>query len=241
MNKAIRLLVTTMSQNIHPTLEYFSQYAHEWCTVHISHQITDWSDILLPEMLDQEWVHYYPSFEKWLSRSRNILLNHVEDGIGLICDDDIQLVPWFENILRQAYDTYPDAAVVTLQTQTPEWWLRKRYRKATKKHSQISILWVSSIEISFDIAELQKQQIRFDENFGLWTPHPGGEENIFLQECLDKWMNCMYYPAAVSIHPQDSSNTTIDWTQKRILFRRMHGWFFWILLVLALFLKKLLN
>jgi len=230
--KPIVLAITTMNDRAHQALAYFSQFADSECHIYISHQITD--QITRPLTVSMPYVWYSSMTETWLSASRNHILDQLDSGIFVICDDDVQLVDGFVDHIRRAYALYLDADATTFQTILPEWWLRKPYFATSKIHSRLSILSVSSIEITFDIARVKSLWVRFDEQFGLWTLLPGGEENIFLSDVIWAWGKCIYVPFTLSAHPAESSNTgKIDRSHKKHIFQRIFGTYIWTISVIV--------
>ena len=89
---------------------------------------------------------------------------------------------------------------------------------------------VSSIEITFKLKSIQNANIKFDEEFGLGTEMPTGEESIFLVDAYKKkFLKILYVPIPIVIHPLESSGT--EWNNEKMIkgkgamFGRMFGKF----------------
>lgn len=65
--------------------------------------------------------------------------------------------------------------------------------------------WVSSIEIAFKTKSIKSKNILFDERFGLGAIIPMGEEQVFLNDCLNNGLNCKFFPEYIVKHPYESS------------------------------------
>lgn len=147
--------------------------------------------------------------EKGISKSRNRgILNSIGD-ICIITDDDVIFVENYKEIIMKAYDEYPEADIITFRVKTPSGEEFKRYPKKIK-HNIFSLLKVSSIEITFKKQSIMKSKVFFNEKFGLGTSIPLGEENIFLNDCLNKKLKIYHYPEIIVIHPKETSCTKLD-------------------------------
>ncbi|WP_281699512.1 hypothetical protein [Cetobacterium somerae] len=148
--------------------------------------------------------------ERGLSKSRNRALEKVQEGIGIVADDDVCYKKNYKEIIKAAYKENKDADVIVFQIETPEKNLFKNYRKTSCYLNSFSILKVSSIEITFNIKKIKENCIKFDERFGLGAEYAIGEEAIFLKECLDKGLKILYLPKVLVIHPKESTGDRLD-------------------------------
>jgi glycosyltransferase involved in cell wall biosynthesis len=167
--------------------------------------------------------------EKGLSKSRNIALAYAEDNICLLCDDDIKLVKNFDNIIFDAYRENPEADVICFQAIDEDGIKFKNYHSKKRWLNIMTLMKVSSIEITFKSMSIQNTNIKFDEEFGLGTEMPTGEESIFLVDAYKKNLKILYVPIPIVIHPLESSGT--EWNNEKMIkakgamFGRMFGKF----------------
>ena len=78
-------------------------------------------------------------------------------SIALICDDDVQFVKGFEQIILAAYESHPEAALISFRIED-EWGKPyKDYPASSHKHSFRSILRVNSIETSIQLNKIQQK------------------------------------------------------------------------------------
>lgn len=165
--------------------------------------------------------------EKGLSRSRNHALELTQADIVLISDDDIHYLSSVEETITTAFKTHPEADIITFQIETPEGTPFRNYAAKPFWHTKKSILSVCSVEIAMRIQSIHNKDLRFDEQFGLGTNFPSGEENIFLTDALKKGLKILFIPHPIVIHPQGSSGSSYDIlavTQaKGALFYRIFG------------------
>jgi len=165
--------------------------------------------------------------EKGLSKSRNKAIEYAEADICLITDNDVEFMENLKEKILHAFKENPDADILTFKILTPEGDEYKKYSKKSFYHNKRTIMKVSSIEIAFKREKIIKHNIKFDENFGLGTDFPTGEENIFLADALKKGLKVKYVPISIVIHPRESSgsnyNNEVLIKAKGAMFYRIFG------------------
>ena len=183
----------------------------------------------VPESLDRRDVIYAPFVGKGLSANRNHCLDVLRsvvykskdsagDTVGtepepcreeicLIADDDVTYCPdSFDRVLA-AFTGEVDIAAFRIRTpegQPPF----KNYPDrefAVRKIPLWGGFYFSSVEIAFRLASVG--DLRFDEDFGVGAEKwpEGGEEAIFLSDCLRKGLKMKYVPEYVVEHDYMSS------------------------------------
>lgn len=171
-------------------------------------------------------VLYVPSASKGLSVSRNLALLHANADLVLFADDDINFLPDAVSNIRTAFTQLPDVDVLTFRYCVTPGIYRKSYPAVAKQRSRFSIFRVSSVEVVARRQSLVKNQIHFDERFGLGTALPVSEENIFLADCLNAGLQVWFYPATIVAHPD--LTTGANWNSQTsfargALFKRVFG------------------
>ncbi|MBK9224431.1 MAG: glycosyltransferase family 2 protein [Flavobacterium sp.] len=158
------------------------------------------------------------SFEKGLSRSRNLALQNATKKLCLIADDDIVYAPDFEKEIVNAFNTLEDASLITFNHQRVG--VDKPQKIATEihKHTLKSIWNVSSIEIAFSLDAIKNNSIVFNDYFGLGSVFETAEEFLFLRSSLLQNLKLYYYPSVIVSHPKLSSG--IHEGQDKLLFAR---------------------
>lgn len=154
---------------------------------------------------NQDNLSVFSFLEKGLSKSRNRNLKILTEPIALITDQDIRFKKEFQNTIISAFDQYPEADIITFQIEDDHGQLLKPYRKEAFWMNHRDIMKVSSVEIAFKATSILNNQLWFDEDFGLGTIFPTGEEAIFLSDALKKGLKIKYVPFPIVIHSQDSS------------------------------------
>lgn len=118
---------------------------------------------------------------------------------------------------------------------------KNNYSNKEKVLGQYSVTQCSSIEI-FLKKEITNH-IQFDENFGVGSKYPSGEENIFLIDALRKGYKIGYIPMYIVFHKARTIRQTefdlFFLKTKYHLFKRMYGNLKGTLLYYIFFIKKL--
>lgn len=237
--------ISTMNENIINLHDKLINIPKE-ITIIISHQIT--TDSCENAYLEkQENIHIVKSFEKGLSKSRNVLLStasKLEVDYLIISDDDVDYsVIGLQELEKFLSTNRVNLMHYQLQSLCNDNELRKTYRSEPFILGLRNVFSVSSIEMCLCIPLINKSSIKFDENFGLGTKYPAGEEPIFLSDVLRSGQKIQFIPIPVTIHPIESSGMKIYYDEKALsirsmIFKRCAGRFFGTLYTFAFWFKK---
>jgi glycosyltransferase involved in cell wall biosynthesis len=160
-------------------------------------------------------VRVINSFEKGLSRSRNLALKNAMGKIVLIADDDVVYIKDFASKILQAYNQYSNKAAIGFCIEKPNGLLFKKYASKAKLNlSLMEIFNILSIEISINKPILDAVGVKFDENFGIASPFEMGEEAIFLSDIKNLNQQIAFVPNVIATHPELSSNEKRDYKQR---------------------------
>lgn len=127
------------------------------------------------------------SFEKGLSKSRNLALDNTIGKIIIIADDDVVYQNDFVSKVIKAYNKFQHATVINFCAINQNGTFLKKYPTYSKKQlNTFDVFNVGSIEMTINKERLDSIGIRFDENFGLGASFEMGEEAIFLFDLENK-------------------------------------------------------
>lgn len=211
----LEVIVTTMNENILQLIDnFYKQFDN--VIYFISHQIINKEANLyikqvnkfLKKRTDVKYFYYY---EKGLSRNRNRSMEVSTGDICLVTDDDIVFKEGaFQNIF-QAFKKIPEADIITFSSEFPDGTRFKRYRNKIFLHNARSCMRISSFEIAYRRASIEKVGLNWDENFGLGgNLFTNGMENIFMIDALRAGLKAYFYPEIIAIHPFDNSGFNYD-------------------------------
>lgn len=157
------------------------------------------------------------SFEKGLSKSRNLA---IQNAIGPLCfntDDDVVFMKGFAAVIVKAYNTHPNPIITfkTLTTEGKDYW---KYPKKGMVHNRFVTQKTLSIEISFKLAEVLNKNLFFDERFGLGAQFEDAENFVFLTDAKKLGLTPFFYPEYITIHPPLSSSDDVE--SDRLLYAK---------------------
>lgn len=162
-------------------------------------------------MAEQAHIRVINSFERGLSKSRNLALEKAKGEILLIADDDIQYLPGFSKTVKTAFQRNKTAALLSFQFLAIGDTLQKNYihteRKITHLQGEPDL---SSWEIALQPVLLRKHQVWFNTDFGLGAAFPSGEETLLLNEVLKKKLPAYHIPEIIGRHEEFSTGTAMN-------------------------------
>ena len=184
--------------------------------------------------------------KKGISKSRNSGLKNVTCKYTLIADEDVRFKNGFDKVILASFANNPKADIISFQMESDEGKPLKLYKKNSAWLNVMGIMKVSSVEIAFRTEIVRGQNLKFDENFGLGSKYPTGEEAIFLADALKKKLKILYIPIPIVIHPNLGSGyqfkNNVDLIRsKGALFYRIFSWKSYLVCFLFAFKKYKLS
>lgn len=185
-------------------------------------------------------VSYIPTETIGLSKSRNIAIKNSKGKYIIIMDDDVDFS--FNSI--EKLTKHMDEDDVDIGTYYHKYTNGKttKNKEYSFSHNKLNIANPSSIDICLKRESIAASGVLFDENFGLGTSYPSGEEMIFLSDCIKSGLKLKRYPIEVCIHPPVTSGSDFYSSKEKILakkamFKRVYGRLGGIMFILFI-LKK---
>ncbi|WP_157208468.1 glycosyltransferase family 2 protein [Mariniflexile maritimum] len=188
------------------------------------------------------------SYDKGLSKSRNLALQNAKGDICLIADDDVEYFPNFEYTVKKAFISFPEASIIRFKINTFSGEQYKLYSLVSKRlFKKREIENTSSIEIAF-MRQKISNEIYFNANFGLGSYFTCGEEYLFLKEALKKNKQVYFVSEAIVKHSvkRSTSNMADDQFVKAQAALYYHdykelSYLYLVKLLFFLFRKGLIN
>lgn len=189
-------------------------------------------------------VNVINSFERGLSRSRNLLLNSASKKIGLIADDDLVFVEGFDESIVKGFNHFPEAAIIKFIATTFEGEPFRKYPQVpVAKLSTMLRLNSSSIEMALNMELVRRSGVRFSTDFGLGSDFPLGEEPVFVSDIHTSGYRISHYPEVIVTHKaiKDSDQISLEVNCKTRgayltrVFKRQS--LFWIAVQIFFFVK----
>jgi len=152
----------------------------------------------LTRLLDddkEQKIKYIETKERGLSKSRNMAIKNASSDICIFCDNDVEYVKNYQEIIENAFDRHKDADLIVFYIKRKEK-PRPNYPDE-RQMDYLSVLKIFSPEIAFRRDALSG--ISFNEDFGAGSnKYIMGEENIFLYDCLRAGKKIIYVPEKIA-------------------------------------------
>lgn len=168
-------------------------------------------------------VRVINSFEKGLSRSRNLGIKNAVGKLILIADDDVIFMENFQKKIIKSYNENQNATVICFQTITKKGDLYSNYLKKKKELNSRKIRKVLSVEVTCKAEDLRKNNCSFNELFGLGSKFQDSETFFFLRSIKYKRLNVFFQPSVIVKHESFSSSD--DACSDRVIYARMAGFY----------------
>lgn len=146
-------------------------------------------------------VKYIETKERGLSKSRNMAIRNATEDICILCDNDVEYIEGYEDVILKAFDDIPDADIIVFYIERPEKPVPNY--PTMRRMNYLSVLKIFSPEIAFKRANLA--DIHFNELFGAGAKYKMGEENIFLYDALRAGKKIYYVPYKIAKLRQEES------------------------------------
>lgn len=172
----------------------------------ISHQYTSNEYLSIPKELIRNDIKIIQIKGKGLSKSRNNVIKNAKGDICILADDDVRYTDDYIDRVKSTYENNEiDVACFKIETNSgePEY---KSYDEGIKCFSLTNRTSVSSIELTFKPDKIKKAGIQFDIRFGIGSDKLiGGEETVFLVDCLKLKFKVCYFPHYIVNHPYENT------------------------------------
>lgn len=175
--------IETLVAAMHKTDTSFLEPMNPCTDVVVINQ-TDNEDKIITKSPNGKRVLFISNKERGLSRSRNAAIDNATADVCIIDDDGFIHMDGIDKIIEEAYETYPDADIITFQM-TSSKDRAKSYIPQPFKHNRLTIMKVSSVEITFKLEAVNKVCVKFDEDFGTGSTFPTARKISFFPSALN--------------------------------------------------------
>jgi len=149
--------------------------------------------------LNGNQVKLFNRTEKGLSKSRNLAIKNSTADICVIADDDMVYEEDYKEKIEKTYEKYPEADIIAFQVNRIGNEERdKTFRESPSWENFITIMKISSVEITFKRKKIVKNNLSFNENMGAGAEVLDGEENVFLNSAMKKGLKVLYVPVNIA-------------------------------------------
>lgn len=188
---------------------------------------------------NEHCITFITTTERGLSKSRNMALKNAKCDICLICDDDEILYDNYPDLIIQAFNDNPSIDIIAFQIANTG----KKYSIKKKRIGYIGALKLASWQLAFRRKSIINNDIQFDETLGSGVSNAGGEENLFVYDCLKRGLKVIFMPVTIGRMIESESQWFHGFTpnyfyDRGIMTRKLMGPYFATLYAIYFLIKK---
>jgi len=139
--------------------------------------------------------------QRGVSRSRNMAIEHAENDLCLLGDDDEIFEKDYEDTIIHAFQKLKNADIIVFLLANQPCSLRRSIHKL----NYLECLRVCSCQIAFRRKSVLESGVRFHPRMGAGSGNGCGEENKFLLDCYKKGLKIYHFPQTVASLRQKGS------------------------------------
>lgn len=165
--------------------------------------------------------------ERGVGLSRNTALLHANSDICLFSDEDIVLSGGYQDTIREAYTSYPDADMILFNVKVDP--SRRTYwNDRVKKIHWYNYGRYPAYSISGKLEALRRANVHFSLLFGGGARYSNGEDSLFLRDCLRAGLKIYAVPACIGEETLRESTWFHGYTEKfftdrGVLYHDLYG------------------
>lgn len=190
-NVKLQVLISTLGQHGINSVASHSHPAVDGVEYIVSLQNPD-GDIAIPAQLIRPDFRIITHPTRGISANRNRSINEATAELVMISDDDVDFDAEELKQVIDAFQQRPDADVITFKYHSAGHEKNYPSCEADLKRPPKGY-FTTSIEIAFRLDRI-KRHVKFNENFGIGTSLPCGEENIFIHDIIKKRFKAVFVP-----------------------------------------------
>lgn len=177
--------------------------------------------------------------EKGVGLNRNNVLMRATGDILLFADDDEIFEEDYEQTIKEAYSSLPNADAIIFNIKTEGFGTNRRSNSKVKRVRFFNSFNYGAVRISVRNDSIKRENITFHRQFGGGTEYSCGEDTLFISEMLNNKLKLYVYPAVIATVDQTSSTWFEGFNEKYFydkgaLFAALPYKFKWVMCILVL-------
>ncbi len=152
------------------------------------------------EVEDIEWnghkIKYLSFAERGVGLNRNNALMRADADICLFADDDMVYVDGYAEKIENAFNANPHADVIVFNLIEKD--SKRKQITKTSRVGYLNYLRYGTARVAFRLDKVRAHGIYFNQCFGGGTEHAHGEDNLFLNACLNKGLKIVAIPEYIA-------------------------------------------
>ncbi|MDE6811404.1 MAG: glycosyltransferase [Muribaculaceae bacterium] len=182
----------------------------------VSWQYADDEPVIPSVLQEREDFTVIPTPTRGVARNRNLTLDAATAPVVLESDDDVFYTE--EQLLSviRAFEEHPDADYIHFHYHSDENPIRMWDFQFDMKKPPRWWYMGGAIEMAFRLEPIRRNNIRFNELFGIGSEFPAGEEDLFINDVVKAGLKAIYLPITIVTHPGTSTAMRMETTDSFI-------------------------
>ena len=181
----------------------------------VSWQYADDEPVIPESLLRRKDFRVLPTPTRGVARNRNLALDAASAPIVLESDDDVSYTIGQLRSVIKAFAERPECDFLSFKYHSS---LHPRPYPETE--SDLSHppkgYFIGGIEMAFRLGSVRKNNIRFNELFGIGSIFPSAEEDIFLHDVIKAGLKARFVPIEICTHESTSTYMRMAFTPEFI-------------------------
>jgi glycosyltransferase involved in cell wall biosynthesis len=239
MSLRVEILISTMFKEDLDFLEPMFQH----------NSISDFDIIIVNQTTNDKFItsnnpkiNIINSLERGSPASRNLAIQNATKDICLMSDDDIVYQPNLLQTIKDAYNNFPEATLISFEAIDEKGDLYTNYYPSGQ-HDKETLKKIYTWVITFRRSVFKSQAIYFNHYFGVGSVFKGATEYVFLRNAFDKGLLMQHISKTIVMHPNESSGRNMGSDNaiyaRAAMHQRFHGFlsYLWLVKYMSFLLK----
>lgn len=163
-------------------------------------------------------IHMYSFAERGIGLNRNNALMRASADLCLLADDDVIYHDGYVQQIVQSFNEHPNVDVILFNCDEPQ---SKRFMITSPMHiGYHNYMRFGAVRMAFRRESIHKKGIFFNVLFGGKTRYRGGEDTLFLNQCLKQGCKVMALPISIGQLDQTRESTWFTGYDRGFYFDR---------------------
>jgi len=159
-------------------------------------------------------IKWYSINERGVGLSRNTALMRATADIVLFADDDVVYKDNYSDVIIQTFEKYPLAGLIAFNLPSENLTRKEKIVNKAKKLNLFNCLKFGAFRIAVRRNIIFEKRVYFSLLFGGGAKYSAGEDNLFVSDCIKKFIKCYCVPEIIGSVKHESSTWFKGYNEK---------------------------
>lgn len=182
----------------------------------VSWQYADDDPVIPAELKEREDFIILPTPTRGVARNRNLTLDAATAPIVLESDDDVFYTEQQLLDVIRAFEDNPEADYINFRYHSDDNPIQRYDIEFDLKNPPRGWYIGGAFEMAFRLEPIRRNNIRFNELFGIGSEFPAGEEDLFINDVVRAGLKAIHLPVTIVTHPGTTTSMRMEYTDSFI-------------------------